>query len=206
VAVMQYLRLVLVVASVPLFAGVLFEVGGPVTPGGTAAPALGMMGFVLVAVLGAVVGRRLRLPIAALVGPLVLGAVAAALGLPLLTPAAAGAAALAVIGLSVGVTFDAAALRQAGRLLPAMLGGVAMLVGGSAALAVGLARWAGVDGLTAYLATSPGGLNAVLATAYDTGATVAFVLAAQVLRFLVFVAAAPVLAARWMPPPEPVSS
>lgn len=203
VAVMQYLRVVLVVASVPLFAGVLFEVGRPVSPAASGAPGLGVLGFVLVAVVGGVAGRVLRLPIGALVGPLVLGALASAVGVPLVTPPAAAAGALAVIGLSVGLTFDADALRHAGRLLPAMLGGVAIVVGGSGVLAVGLARWAGVDGLTAYLATSPGGLNAVLATAYDTGAVVGFVLAVQVLRFLVFVAAAPLLASRWSTRPEP---
>ena len=203
VAVMQYLRLVLVVASVPLLVGVLFEVGRPVSPTASSAPGLGVLSFALVAVVGAAVGRGLRVPIGALVGPIVLAALVSAVGVPLLTPPAVGAAALAVIGLSVGLTFDADALRHAGSLLPAMLGGVAIVVGGSGALAVGLARWAEVDGLTAYLAASPGGLNAVLATAYDTGAMIGFVLAVQMLRFLVFVAAAPVLASRWRTRPEP---
>jgi membrane AbrB-like protein len=188
---------------VPFFAGVLFEVGAASSAPVESAAGAGFAGFSLVAVVGALAGLALRVPIGALVGPLVLATLAAFAGLPVVVPGVAAAAALAVIGLSVGLSFDAQALRVAGRLLPAMLGGILIVIAGSLVLALALARWAGVDGLTAYLATSPGALNAVLATAYDTGATVTFVIAAQVLRFLVFVVAAPALASRWTPRPEP---
>ena len=204
VAVMQYVRVVLVIASVPFFAGTLFESGGSAPPpAGAGGAAGGLAAFAGVAIAGAVLGPALRVPIGALVGPLVLATAASFAGVPVVVPGVAAAAALAVIGLSVGLSFDAQALRLAGRLLPAMLGGVLTVVAGSAVLAIALARWAEVDGLTAYLATSPGGLNAVLATAYDTGAAVTFVIAAQVLRFMVFVVAAPALASRWTPRPEP---
>ncbi len=54
----------------------------------------------------------------------------------------------------------------------------------------------GVSGLDAYLATTPGGLYAVLATATGSGADATFVLAVQVLRLFVMLLAAPLVARR----------
>lgn len=71
-----------------------------------------------------------------------------------------------------------------------------MLLLASFALAVAPAPAAGVSTLTAYLATTPGGLYAVLAVAVGSGADTTFVLAVQVLRLFVMLLAAPVLARR----------
>jgi uncharacterized membrane protein AbrB (regulator of aidB expression) len=61
-----------------------------------------------------------------------------------------------------------------------------------------LLAWATpVDGLTAYLATTPGGLFAVLSTAADAGSDVTYVLAVQLCRLLVILALTP-LPARWL--------
>jgi uncharacterized protein len=51
-----------------------------------------------------------------------------------------------------------------------------------------------VDGLTAYLATTPGGLFAVLATAADAGSDTTYVMAVQLVRLLVILAFTPLLA------------
>jgi uncharacterized membrane protein AbrB (regulator of aidB expression) len=51
-----------------------------------------------------------------------------------------------------------------------------------------------VDGLTAYLATTPGGLFAVLATAADSGSDTTYVMAVQLVRLLVILAFTPLLA------------
>jgi uncharacterized membrane protein AbrB (regulator of aidB expression) len=53
---------------------------------------------------------------------------------------------------------------------------------------------AGISPLEGYLSTSPGGVYAVLATAVETGSNVAFIIAAQVLRVLLMLFAAPLLA------------
>jgi len=53
----------------------------------------------------------------------------------------------------------------------------------------------GVPPLDAYLATTPGGLYAVLATAADSGADVTFVLAVQVIRLILMLFSAPLIAA-----------
>ena len=47
--------------------------------------------------------------------------------------------------------------------------------------------------LEGYLSTSPGGIYAVLATAVETGANVTFIVAAQVVRVLLMLFAAPMI-------------
>ena len=53
---------------------------------------------------------------------------------------------------------------------------------------------AGLTPLEGYLATSPGGVYAVLATAVETGSNVTFIIAAQVVRILLMLFAAPLMA------------
>jgi hypothetical protein len=67
----------------------------------------------------------------------------------------------------------------------------------TAALGALLAWLTPVDGLTAYLATTPGGLFAVLATAADSGADVTYVMAVQLLRLVGILMFVPLLA-RWL--------
>ncbi len=64
----------------------------------------------------------------------------------------------------------------------------------TAGLGLLLSHVTGLTPLEGYLATSPGGVYAVLATAVETGSNVTFIVAAQVLRILVMLFAAPLLA------------
>jgi uncharacterized membrane protein AbrB (regulator of aidB expression) len=57
-----------------------------------------------------------------------------------------------------------------------------------------LAEVTGHSRLDGYLATTPGGLYAVLATAADSGADVTFVLMVQITRLFVILLSAPLLA------------
>ncbi len=57
-----------------------------------------------------------------------------------------------------------------------------------------MAHIAGKSQLEGYLATSPGGVYAVLAIAVETGSNVTFIIAAQVFRVLLMLFAAPLLA------------
>ncbi len=63
-----------------------------------------------------------------------------------------------------------------------------------AGLGVILARATGQSMLDGYLATTPGGLYAVLATAVGSGADVTFVLMVQIARLFVMLLCAPLLA------------
>ena len=98
------------------------------------------------------------------------------------------------MGLQVGLRFTRSSLREVGRLLPLAIALIVAIVLGCAGFAVVLARVADVPLLDAYLATTPGGLYAVLATAASSGADVTFVLAVQVVRLLLVLASAPLVA------------
>src|SRR5262249_53928559 len=108
-------------------------------------------------------------------------------------PYAVGQIAFAVIGLQVGLRFTRESLSRVARLLPWILASIVTLIAGCALLALLLSQVAGISFLDSYLATTPGGLYAVLATAVSTGANTTFVLAVQSLRLLVMIAAAPAI-------------
>ena len=102
-----------------------------------------------------------------------------------------------MIGLQVGLNFTRASLATIGRALPlalAVIGGLVLACAGLGAL---LAAVTGASALDGYLATTPGGLYAVLATASSSGADTTFVLSVQVLRLFVMLLSAPLIA-RWL--------
>jgi membrane AbrB-like protein len=99
-----------------------------------------------------------------------------------------------LIGWQAGLAFTPASLRAVGRVLPAALGLILLLGVSTAGLGVLLAHVAGLTPLEGYLATSPGGVYAVLATAVETGSNVTFIIAAQVVRVLLMLFAAPLMA------------
>jgi hypothetical protein len=99
-----------------------------------------------------------------------------------------------LIGWQAGLAFTRESLRAIERLLPLAFGLIVALNVATVGLGVALAKVAGISPLEGYLATSPGGIYAVLATAVETGSNVTFVIAAQVLRVLLMLFAAPLLA------------
>lgn len=204
VAVLQYVRLVLVVLTAPLLVRfVLAPHGAYAAVGAKEVEAfVSVHSFVLTPLLalgGAWLATRLRIPAGALIGPLVLTALGGGLGLwnDLQPPEVVREPAFIVIGLAVGVGFDLLVVRRAAKAAPAAIAAIVLLViacGGLAALVAGTTH---VDLLDAYLATTPGGINAVLVTAFAAGANTSLVFGIQGLRLLVMVLVAPVLV-RWL--------
>jgi membrane AbrB-like protein len=201
VAFMQYLRVLVVVLLTPLIAGFAFGrgAGGGAPPVPLLGDGRGWLIAALAAPLGAVAGRALRVPAGTLLGPL---AVAAALALAhpfghFAVPELLQQAAFIGIGLQVGLRFTREAVREVGRLLLPVLASIAGLMLGCFGLALALTATTDVKLLDAYLATTPGGLYAVLAAAFGAGADTTFILAVQTLRLLVMVLLAP-LVVRWM--------
>ncbi|MHC9291570.1 AbrB family transcriptional regulator [Mycobacterium sp. LTG2003] len=201
VSVVQYLRVALVTATIPLVVTLVFHADrshpAPMAPQTESAPwyfSLAMIA-VLVAV-GAVGGKLIRLPGAGLLGPLALTVVLQLTGLSfgLTVPTVLVQAAYMVIGWQAGVAFTRESLRAIGRILPLALALIVVLGVATAGLGVVLANVTGVTQLEGYLATSPGGVYAVLATAVETGSNVTFIIAAQVLRVLLMLFAAPLMA------------
>jgi membrane AbrB-like protein len=206
VAFIQYLRLVLVVVSAPLLVRyVLHPIAtgayGAVGPkeievGGT----LGAYIFcVAVALIGALVALWLRLPAGALIGPLILAAVLTGTGAVhrVTPPEFPRETAFTLIGLAIGLRFTREAIVRMGRLLPTLFVFVVLLIVTTGLLAWGLSAVTSINLLNAYLATTPGGINAVLVVAFASGAHTGFVFAVQTLRLFIMVLAAPVLV-RWV--------
>jgi len=161
-------------------------------------------------VAGALAARRTGLPAATLLGPLILAAVVS-LALPdeLTVPPLARELAFALIGLEVGLRFTPEAVRAMGRLLGPVLLAIVALMAGSFLLALALDATTSASLADSYLATTPGGLYAVVAIAFGTGADTTFVVAVQTLRLLGLVILAPWVV-RWVvrraqaPPEAPV--
>jgi hypothetical protein len=204
VGVLQYLRVLVIVVAMPVVATTVFgaEAGAapPADGDGPDWPA-GLLFTAVCVGAGMVLGRVARLPVSALLGPL---AVAVALDLSGLSqeatvPAVVQSAAFLIIGLQVGLGFTRDSLRLVGRALPLALTLIVGSVVVCAGLGLLLSRTAGVSPLEGYLATTPGGIYAVLATATGAGADATFVLAVQVLRLFVMLFSAPLLA-RWLRP------
>ena len=199
VAFMLYVRVLLVVFAAALVARLWAGASGPVhAPEPWLSPV--KWGNVLVVLLLAAAaqqaGRLLRMPSWALLGPmLALAALHAAGVLPIELPRWLFAAAYAVLGWNIGLTFRREALLHAWRVLPTILGSAFTLMVFCGFLAWCLTRLASVDPLTAYLATTPGGLDSVAVIAASTPQVdVEFVLALQSLRLVLAIAFAPLIA------------
>ncbi len=194
VSVVQYLRVALVTATIPLVVTLVFHAdrSHPSAPGrGSEKPIRrpGISACVMLAVIvavGAVGGRWVKLPGAGLLGPLALTVALQLTGLSfgLAVPVLLVQAAYMVIGWQAGIAFTRESLRAIGRILPLALTLIVVLGVATAGLGVVLADVTGMTQLEGYLATSPGGVYAVLATAVETGSNVTFIVAAQVLRVL----------------------
>ncbi|MBZ9559976.1 AbrB family transcriptional regulator [Halomonas coralii] len=188
VAFMQYLRVVIVTLVASLVASFFMPADTAAAPARqwfaavdpvALATTLGVIGV------GAVAGRVSRLP----AGPLLVTLGGATLlqdfaGVTLEQPALLLAVSYAFVGWSIGLRFDRTILAHVARSLPSVIASILCLValcGGFAAL---LVVFAGIDPLTAYLATSPGGADSVAIIASSTHVDVAYVMAMQIARFV----------------------
>lgn len=200
VSVVQYLRVAMVTASMPVVVTLIHHADRShpaVVEPVDAAPwyvSLGML--VALVVVGAVGGRLLHLPGAGLLGPLGLtvGLQLTGLSFGLTVPTVLVQIAYMLVGWQAGLAFTTESLRAIARMLPTAIGLIVVLGVGTAGLGALLAHHTSLTPLEGYLATSPGGVYAVLATAVETGSNVTFIIAAQVLRVLLMLFAAPLLA------------
>lgn len=201
VAVVQYLRVALITASMPLIVTFVYhaeKTGQSAAPAQTGAAPwyLSIAMLVMIVLVGAMGGRLIRLPGAGLLGPMALTIAMELTGVSfgLSVPLALVQLGYAVIGWQAGIAFTRESIRSIGRALPAAVGLIVMLNVATAGLGILLAHVAGISPLEGYLSTSPGGIYAVLATAVETGSNVTFIIAAQVVRVLLMLFAAPLMA------------
>jgi membrane AbrB-like protein len=196
VAFMQYVRVLVVVLLTPLLIPLLFP--GHHGAGPTAAASGPFLGHPLdwpavavVAAGSALLGRLVRLPSPMLIGPMVVAGGLTLAGAGPHVPPLLRETAFGVIGLQVGLRFTMSTVRQVGRLLLPVLASVVFLLVACFGMAEILAATTSFSLLDSYLATTPGGLYAVLAVAFGAGANTTFIIAVQGLRVLVMVLLAP---------------
>jgi hypothetical protein len=201
VTIVQYLRVLMVLLAMPIVTTVIFHPpssAGSLSTGPTRwAP--DVLFTALAVVIGLLIQRVLEAPAAALLGPMVVAVVISATGVlgQVSVPTTLANLGYALIGIRVGLRFTRASLRSIAKLLPLATSLILAVIAACGLLGVLLSKVTGVDELTAYLATTPGGLFAVLATAAASGSDVTYVLAVQVIRVFAMLLLAPLLG-RWL--------
>jgi membrane AbrB-like protein len=201
VTIVQYLRVLLVLLAMPVVTSFVFHPPtGAGSLAGTQTRWLPDLTFVVLAVtIGLLLQRLVTAPATALLGPMLVAVALSASGVlgHVAVPTALENLGYALIGVRVGLRFTRASLRSIARLLPLATALILAVIVACGMLGLLLAEVTGTDRLTAYLATTPGGLFAVLATAADSGSDVTFVLAVQVIRVFAMLLLAPLLG-RWL--------
>ena len=198
VAMMQYLR----VACCAIAATAVVRVFGVTSHPSVAAPQLASaldtldivrtLGLALIAGL---MGWKLKMPGGGLLSALLIGLAYNLTGLGTIAlPAPVLALSYAIVGWGIGMRFSREVLAHAARVLPLVLGMIVTLIALCAGFAALLVHFAGIEPVTAYLATSPGGADSVAIIAAGTQVDIPFVMAMQIGRFLLVLIAGPALA------------
>lgn len=186
VAFMQYLR-VLFVASGASIGSWLWLGGSRAAPHALFEPVdpkAFALTLAVIAVTG-VLGGRLKLAAGTMMLPLFATAFLHGAGLvDFVLPRWLMVGAYTALGWNIGLRFTREAVMHAARALPWIVASILALMIFSGAMALILVEWFAIDPLTAYLATSPGGMDTVAIIAASTPVDVSFVMALQVLRSL----------------------
>lgn len=197
VAFMQYLRVASVATGASLMAAFVFSIEG-----GTAEAIVWFpqtdwldLGLTLAAALAAAsVGARLRIPAGTMLLPLVATTLLHVMGyITLQLPEWLLALGYGVIGWRIGLSFTRRILRHAASALPQIAGSILVLMAFSGGLAFLLWSLHGIDPLTAYLATSPGGLDSIAIIAATTPVDMSFIMALQTMRLILIILIGPPL-------------
>lgn len=203
VAFMQYLRVLMTAFAASLVAAIFIpetlEAGTqsaielqwfpPIIPSA-------FLSTIGLATFGAIVTRLFHIPAGYILIPLLAGAILRSLGLiELQLPEWLLAISYALLGWRIGLSFDLSSLRRAYKVLPHLLGTTLCLIGFCAFLSWILVFSFGVDPLTAYLATSPGGLDTIaIICASRPDTDMSFVITFQVARLFLLNLICPPLA------------
>lgn len=199
VACMQYTRVILVAVIASLIthftgAGVVHEVHSVIWfPSIDWLPLAQTLALVAA---GPLVARLVKIPVAALLVPMIGGIFLTHQGLiNIEMPHWLLALGYAVIGWRIGLPFTRPLVKYAMKAFPAILASTLALIAICGCLALVFVFAAGIDPLTAYLATSPGGADSVAIIAASSHVDVPFVMTMQMARFGVVLLAGPAIAA-----------
>jgi uncharacterized protein len=198
VAYMQYLRVMMVALLASIVSRLWMTPGGAVRAGIEWFPmvAIGPLWETLaLAFIGAIAGLKSRIPAGPLLVPLFAGIALSSTHLMTITlPPWLMAGCYALVGWSIGLRFTREIVRYASRLFPTILAVTLALIALCGGLAWLLHTAVGIDPLTAYLATSPGGADSVAIIAASSKVDLPFVMAMQTARFILVLLVGPALA------------
>jgi membrane AbrB-like protein len=198
VAFMQYLRVVFVAVAASAVSRLWVAADGGEPPPLIFFPDVNwpaLAATVTLTCLCAFCAARFRIQGGTIILPLIVGSLLQGLGLLTIElPLWLLTISYGLIGWSIGLRFTPAIMAHAARALPRVAGSILLLMSLCGLMAFALHKLAGVDPLTAYLATSPGGADSVAIIAAASDVDVPFVMAMQVGRFLVILFTGPMLA------------
>lgn len=198
VAFMQYLRVLFVAGAAVLVTRVALGDGAEAVSQQIEwfpPLSLNLLTTLLLAAVAGIAGRVLRIPSGTMLLPMLAGAVLHSGGIiEIELPEWLLAAAYMAIGWRIGLGFDKQVFFMALRPLPQILASIFALLAICAAMAWGLAHYMQIDFMTAYLATSPGGLDTVAVIAAGSNANMALIMAMQTLRLFSILLTGPAVA------------
>jgi len=202
VAFMQYLRVFIVVLTASAVSRVLIgppppsaEASTPLIDLGLNTPLAPLLETLAVVLAGPLIALRLRIPAGAMLVPLVLGSILNTTGIVSITvPHWLSGAAYVCLGWYIGLRFTRGVVLHVYRAIPQLLLSTFLLIGLCCASAAMLTSYLGINGLTAYLATSPGGLDSIAVIAMGSDSDAAFVLSMQTLRLFAVILTGPCIA------------
>jgi membrane AbrB-like protein len=204
VAFMQFLRVAIVAAVASAVSRIWLpdgEAGAVSLDWFPHIDGLSLAETLVIALGGAWAGVRLGVPAGGLLVPMFIGILLSGTQAVTITlPPWLMAGGYAVVGWSIGLRFTREVVGHAARAFPRVLAATLALVASCGVLAYLLHVFSGVDPLTAYLATSPGGADSVAIIAASAHVDMPFVMALQTARFLIVMAIGPALArlvSRW---------
>jgi len=205
VAILQYLRLILVMFLAPLAVGAVFPAQAAAVAGASSAvvalpPAawwLNLLVLVVAGLLGVWGGQRIHIPSPTFLGPF-LAALAFSWTLPFQfsLPAPIFDMGMLLVGLSIGIRFDVPMARKLGKVALIESGLVIALIGICLGLGYLFHLGTGVDTMTAVLGSTPGGMDVMVASALELGADPGLVLAMQMTRWFMVLLIGPTVAVR----------
>jgi hypothetical protein len=198
VAFMQYLRVICVAFLASLIARFWIGSTGSIRPDQAYFPALRLVPLaetLAIAGFGMMIARRMKIPSGTLLVPMVAGSILHASGVvEIELPRWLLVGTFAVLGWGIGLQFTRGGLAHAARSFPMILASVAVLISFCGAVALVLHRVVGTELLTAYLATSPGGVDAAAVIAASSNVDLPFVMGLQTVRLVVVLFLGPALA------------
>ncbi len=193
----QYLRVVVVLVSVPLVAPML--VGHSVSTHAVGSGSQGGSAYLFTAaaaVSGLVLARALPFPASAIIWSMLTASVLSVTEVFPYTdvPPWILWIAYSLVGIWIGIGFTKGRLRKLVRLMPLALLQLILSVLACGAIGLVLAEALAIPRLDGYLATSPGGLPAVTAVAVDSGQEVGLILTMQTTRIFLALLLTPLVA------------